>query len=413
MTSWIGILGIILMVAAGVVALGAFIMLSVQLGRAMLFAIRHVGRFVFGVIGDLVRMIGAALAFMVFGVLALLNVIIGRWPAANRYAEGVKREIVVFGRKGWSVLAERPLNVLFLGGLLEPFKTRGSSEGIESAPSQPQEKPQSTVEFPGFELVGSLPSGGSGAKLYIARPDGNNRTRSGRLPEKVVIKSFALGEGSSLPQIVRESRALEAARRLGLVLEHDLDETKFWYAMPYHDGDHLGIAVRQLHAAEMGNGLNTTSLQQVLGYEVDLLETLSRYHQDGLWHKDVKPDNLIVEGDRAHLVDFGLVTSLGSAMTLTTHGTEYFRDPEMVRMALRGVKVHQVNGAKFDIYGAGAVLYFMLENTFPAHGGLSRFEKESPEVLRWIVRRSMTDYESRYDSAEAMLGDLRAVMASS
>ena len=37
-------------------------------------------------------------------------------------------------------------------------------------------------------------------------------------------------------------------------------------------------------------------------------------------------------------MDFGLVTPLRSAMTLTTHGTEYFRDPEMVRMALKGVK---------------------------------------------------------------------------
>ena len=33
-------------------------------------------------------------------------------------------------------------------------------------------------------------------------------------------------------------------------------------------------------------------------------------------------------------------------MTLTTHGTEYFRDPEMVRLALRGVKVHQVDGSR-------------------------------------------------------------------
>ena len=96
-------------------------------------------------------------------------------------------------------------------------------------------------------------------------------------------------------------------------------------------------------------------------------------------------------------------------MTLTTHGTEYFRDPEMVRMAMRGVKVHEVDGAKFDIYGAGAVLYFIMENTFPGHGGLSRFERPAPEALRWIVRRAMADYGQRYGSAREMLDDLRAV----
>ena len=62
----------------------------------------------------------------------------------------------------------------------------------------------------------------------------------------------------------------------------------------------------------------------MLGYEIDLVSTLDRYHADGLWHKDVKPDNIIVHGGAAHLVDFGLATSLRSAMTLTTHGTEYF-----------------------------------------------------------------------------------------
>ena len=116
----------------------------------------------------------------------------------------------------------------------------------------------------------------------------------------------------------------------------------------------------------------------------------------GLWHKDVKPDNIIVHDDRAHLVDLGLVTPMRSAMTLTTHGTEYFRDPEMVRLALKGVKVHQVDGAKFDIYAVGAVLYSIIENSFPAHGGLSQVSKRCPESLRWVIRRSMTDYDKRY-----------------
>ncbi|MCB1282494.1 MAG: hypothetical protein KDB18_13310, partial [Salinibacterium sp.] len=129
------------------------------------------------------------------------------------------------------------------------------------------------------------------------------------------------------------------------------------------------------------------------------------------WHKDVKPDNIIVDAKSAHLVDFGLITPLRSAMTLTTHGTEYFRDPEMVRMALRGAKVHEVNGAKFDIYAAGAVLYAVIENSFPAHGALSQFSKPCPDALRWIIRRAMTDYDKRYASASEMLADLRHALA--
>jgi len=76
------------------------------------------------------------------------------------------------------------------------------------------------------------------------------------------------------------------------------------------------------------------------------------------------------------------------------------------------MKVHQLDCTKFDVYAAGAVLFFVLENTFPGHGGLSRFERPSPEALRWIVRRAMSEYNQRYESAEAMLADLQVVLQS-
>jgi serine/threonine protein kinase len=255
-------------------------------------------------------------------------------------------------------------------------------------------------KFEGYSVIGSLPSGGSGAKLYIAKSTKNARV--------VVIKNFEISSGSQLPQIVRESRAMEAAKKLGLVLEHHLDNERFWYAMPYHKGDHLGVVTNKLH--EKSNELTEENMQTILSYQQSLLQTLNEYHTAGLWHKDVKPDNIIIHDGDAHLVDLGLVTPLASAMTLTTHGTEYFRYPELVRQSMRGVKVHQVDGSKFDVFGAGAVLYFMLENTFPAHGGLSDFSKESPESIRWIVRRAMADYDKRYASVEEMLIDIETIL---
>ena len=58
------------------------------------------------------------------------------------------------------------------------------------------------------------------------------------------------------------------------------------------------------------------------------MRTLDGYHRGGLW-LDVKPDNIIVDGQRAYLVDFGLLSSLRSTMTLDARH-RYFRDPEMV-----------------------------------------------------------------------------------
>lgn len=418
MVTGLNFLMVTLMVLAGVTAfvlLIVFVMVPVFQGIGSFIAacfkgvgwfIRHIFEFVGGMIGDTLRCVGAILAMIVLAPLSILNVIIGRWSAAAHFADSVKREFVVCGACLYRVILRRPLKLFWLHGLLEGLEER-VPEAVYASPGS--DKPSSRLsQFEGYTIVGSLAGGGSGGKLYIARPDDDKLRRLVGKPDHVVIKSFTLSEGSSLPQIVRESRALECAKQLGHVLDHGMDEHRFFYVMPYHPGDHLGIITRQLHG-EADGALGRRQLTQVMGYLTDLLSTLSLYHEGGLWHKDVKPENIIVHDGRAHLVDLGLVTPLKSAMTLTTHGTEYFRDPEMVRQALRGVKVHQVDGAKFDIYAVGAVLYYMIENTFPAHGGLSRFSKNSPEALRWIVRRAMAEYNQRYTSAAMMLADIKAV----
>ncbi len=380
--------------------------------RSLGWLIGHVFEFISGMLRDTVRFVGALIAGVVLLPVMLLNVVIGRWSAAGHFGRSMKRECSVAGACLYRVVLQRPLRFLLLGGLLEGLEQRVDEAVLAVPPAdQPTRRAWRSGQFDGYTIVGSLPSGGSGAKLYIAEPQPRKRAGHRDFPERVVIKYFTLTDGSTLPQIVRESRALEAAKQLGLVLEHGMDEHRFFYVMPYHQGDHLGIITRQIHGESDGQGLGRGQLAEVLGYIEDLLGTLSRYHRGGLWHKDVKPENLIVHDGRVHLVDLGLVTPLRSAMTLTTHGTEYFRDPEMVRMAIRGVKVHQVDGAKFDIYAVGAVLYYIIENTFPAHGGLSTFDKKSPEALRWIVRRAMADYNKRYETTEQVLADLEIVRA--
>lgn len=375
--------------------------------RAIGWIIMHIFDFVVGMLSDALRFVGAIIAMIVLTPMALLSVVIGRWSAAGHFAQSVQRECKVAVVCLYRVALQRPLKLLLLHGLLEGVEQR-VPEAMAAAPTR--DKPRRRAgQFSGYTIVGSLKGGGSGAKLYIAQPDSAVRSRYPGMPDRVVIKSFALTEGSSLPQIVRESRALECAKQLGLVFDHGMDEHRFYYVMPYHAGDHLGIITRQLHGETDGRGLGRRQLATVMAHIGDLVATLSHYHRGGLWHKDVKPENIIVHDGRAHLVDLGLITPLRSAMTLTTHGTEYFRDPEMVRQALRGVKVHQVNGVKFDIFATGAVLYFMIENDFPPHGALSRFTKKSPDALRWIVRRAMADYSHRYESADEMLADLRHV----
>ncbi len=412
------IVGIIGATVGLVVLIAVLVSVAVALAKAFggLFTaigwlVRHVATFVSGMFSDTVRFFGAVIALIAFVPLTTLNVVIGRWSAAKHFGRAVSDEFFVAGRSVYRVAIGHPLRFLLLGGLTEGIEKRLPAAVAQAPGSDTPSK--RTGQFEGYNIVGSLKGGGSGGRLYIAEPDEPKARELARAGcgdvEQVVIKSFSIADGSSMPQIVRESRALEAARKLGLVIEHKLDDHRFYYVMRYVPGETLGAVGERLHAASGPAGLEGAELKAALGYVGDLLNTLEVYHRGGLWHKDVKPDNIIVHAGKAHLVDLGLVTPLRSAMTLTTHGTEYFRDPEMVRLALRGAKVHEVDGVKFDVYGAGAVLYAVIENSFPAHGGLSQLKKRTPDALRWIIRRSMAETQQRYATAADMLADLRVV----
>jgi serine/threonine protein kinase len=385
-----------------------------NIGRGIAWFFTHIFTFIFGVLSNMVRAIGGVLTSIVFVPLIIGNVLIGRWSAASHFGRGFQDEVAGIGRSLYRAFIGHPAKFLLLGGLVEGIEQR-IPHAVAQAPGADRPSGR-TGQFDGYTIVGSLPGGGSGGRLYVADPDDRKRaafSRAGREVKQVVIKTFSLSDGSSLPQIIRESRALEAAKKLGLILDHELTDARFFYVMEYIPGDSLTTVTKRLHTESGAQGLGLPQLNSALSMMADLLGELDRYHRGGLWHKDVKPDNIIINSGRAHLVDLGLVTPLRSAMTLTTHGTEYFRDPELVRMALRGAKVNEVDGVKFDLYGAGAVLYSIIENSFPAHGGLSQITRACPEAVRWVVRRAMADLGNRYAAAGEMLADLRSILASS
>jgi len=406
------VLLILLLIFIGIpVAIVAAVFLFIPFFKGVAWLIKHIFTFVVGMLGDTLRLFGALITSLIYVPLVLVNIVIGRWSAARHFGRGLQDELIAAGHCAYRVVIGHPARLLLLSPLTEGIEQR-IPDAIAQAPGSDRPS-RRTGQFDGYTIVGSLPTGGSGGKLYIADPSEQKLAafaRAGnRDVDQVVIKSFSLRDGSTMPQIVRESRALEAARNLGLILDHELSDERFYYVMPYVPGENLTVVTKRLHAESGAAGLDHRRLRDALSHIADLLTALDYYHRGGLWHKDVKPDNIIVFNGKAHLVDLGLVTPLRSGMTLTTHGTEYFRDPELVRMALRGAKVHEVNGVKFDIYGAGAVLYSVIENSFPAHGALSQISKKCPEALRWVVRRAMTDMHQRYSSAAEMLADLRAI----
>lgn len=408
------VLPIVLSIFVGIPLLVlAIIYLVIPFFKGIGWFVRHIFRFVIGMISDSLRFVGTIFTTLVLVPLTVGSILIGRWSASAHYGRAVQSEFKTAGRSLYRVCIGHPARLLCLSPLLEGLENR-IPKVIDEVPGS--DRPSKRMgQFEGYTITGSLKGGGSGAKLYVANPSDQKLAAFAKNGEQgvdqVVIKAFSLGEGSSLPQIVRENRSLDAAKRLGLILEHDLTNERFHYVMRYMPGKTLTLVAEDMHAQSGGGGLGLSQLRQSLEFTCDLLRTLGHYHSGGLWHKDVKPDNVIVSDNQAHLVDFGLITPLRSSMTLTTHGTEYYRDPDMVRLALKGVKVQDVDGAKFDIYAVGSVLYYMIEKDIPAHGGLSNIRKNCPETVRMIVRRAMTDYDKRYATAWDMLQDVEAVLS--
>src|SRR5690606_13981732 len=285
----------------------------------------HIGKTLVDLVADALRFVGSVLVIPLFMLLTVGSVVVGRWSATGHYGRAVSGEIKSAGLNLYRVAIGHPLRLIGLGLVIDGFEKR-LPEVVAAAPGRDKPKGRKN-QFEGFTIVGSLAGGGSGARLYIAEPDDLKLAAFERRgisdAQQVVIKAFHLNEGSSLPQIIRESRALDAAKRLGLVLEHDLTDERFYYVMRYVPGDQLTLVAQRAHADSGAHGLNDKQLRKLLGHGRDLFSTLSLYHSGGLWHKDVKPDNVVVDETGAHLVDLGLITPLRSAMTLTTHGTEY------------------------------------------------------------------------------------------
>jgi len=219
-----------------------------------------------------------------------------------------------------------------------------------------------------------------------------------RMKRRVAIKVLPTSKSedtSSLKRFIREARAAASLDHPNIVRAYDLDEdeTRHFLVMEYVDGGLLGEIVRK--QGPMG-------IHRACHYVRQASIGLQHVHDAGLVHRDIKPDNLIVDrGGTVKILDLGLARFLQGSEEVLTHGilgTPDYVAPEQCQDS------HNVD-IRADIYSMGGTLYFLLTGSPPFGEGtvakkllwhqtrpprpVKLLRPEVPETLAQVVHKML------------------------
>jgi hypothetical protein len=265
------------------------------------------------------------------------------------------------------------------------------------------------VEIEGYTIRGEIARGGMGV-VY--------RAHDPRLGRDVALKVVS-GENVSEAHLQRFLREGEITARLdhpGIVRVH---------ASGLHDGRAFLVYELVEGARTLADVLPGVPPGRRLVLLRDAATALGFAHSQGVVHRDVKPENVLVDLEgRVRVADFGIASAQGlTRMTRTGPplGTPQYMAPEQI-----GADRDQV-GAPTDVWALGVMLYETLTGQIPFPGknlvtlsvqilnGLieppSRLAPDvSPGLDAICLRALAADPAARYPDGEAFAADLRAVL---
>ncbi len=259
-----------------------------------------------------------------------------------------------------------------------------------------------------YRILRKLGTGGM-ANVYLAEDEVLGR----RVAIKILDDRHA-GDDQFVERFRREAKNAASLSHPNIVSIYDRGEAEgtYYIAMEYLDG-------RSLKELIVARG--PAPVHVAVDYARQILAAIRFAHRHGIVHRDIKPHNVLVDGEgRLKVTDFGIARAGASQMTEAGSiiGTAQYLSPEQAK----GAPVDQTS----DLYSVGVVLYELLTGVVPFSGDtpveiamkhLSAIPEppsvkraEVPRDLDLVVMRALAkDPAERYHSAEEMDADLRRV----
>jgi len=260
-----------------------------------------------------------------------------------------------------------------------------------------------------FQIVSELGSGGMGV-VFLARDIALHRL----VAIKVLRYEFTASD-EHRERFRREARMTARLSHPNIVPVHSFGEVDdlVYIVMKYVHGESLATRVRREGA------LPAEETRRILR---DLALALDSAHRDGVIHRDLKAENILLERDsgRAMLTDFGvaLLRSLDPvrADASRAFGTPHYMSPEQAAGEL------DIDG-RSDIYSAGVLGYYMLSGRLPfdaptfeslaarhiaeAHVPVAELAPNAPASLCDTIERAMgKERNDRWRSGRDMAAEL-------
>jgi eukaryotic-like serine/threonine-protein kinase len=259
-----------------------------------------------------------------------------------------------------------------------------------------------------YRIQRKLGAGGM-ADVYLAEDQ-----ELGRRVAIKILDSRHANDDQFIERFRREAKNAAALNHPNIVSIYDRGEAEntYYIAMEYLDGRTL----KELIVSRGAAPVNVT-----VEYARQILSALRFAHRHGIVHRDIKPHNVLVDGEgRVKVTDFGIARAGTSQMTEAGSivGTAQYLSPEQAR----GGEVDP----RSDLYSLGVVLYELLTGKTPFDGETpveiamkhlstapkppSKLRSDIPPELDKVVLRALAkNPDDRYQSADEMEADLERV----